>query len=471
MAAKCPINMNLTGHINPDQVMTFVYEAIEVPAGVSSISVSYSYSLKGRGNALDIGIFDQRGTDMADLKNGTFGARGWSGGFRDSFTITNSWATPGYNPGPISPGTWYIVWGPYSSAPEGIDWSLSIRMNFTKTESDEWFSPAYAATSLDPTPFWSMDEQQWQFEPEPRWLRGDFHLHTVHSDGRYLPEEQIANALDRKLDFIFFTEHNTYSHNDVAGAEQPEGLLIGRGIEVTTRHGHWNAIGLDRGQNIDWRYHPEDGDSGYPAAAAQVHRAGGLVSVCHPFALCGRCDWGLDWDNNDAIEVWNGPWDATDERAVAFWHDALVEGRRYAAIGGSDAHRNPELAGLPTTVVLSRGFTQAAIVEGARRGYAYLVKEPAMTMELTVGDYHVGQTAKTSALADDAKINLDVVGFGANGTVVSWISAAGHVQNVTMKSDEESFSYSVSDVDSFVRVEVRDGDGNILGLTNPIFFA
>lgn len=77
-----PIKLHLTGHIDQSQVMSFVYVPFDVPAGVTSIYVLQSYSNKGNGNALDLGCFDQRGTQLADAMNGTTGWRGWSGGFR-----------------------------------------------------------------------------------------------------------------------------------------------------------------------------------------------------------------------------------------------------------------------------------------------------------------------------------------------------------------------------------------------------
>lgn len=77
-----PVRLNLTGHIDPSQVMSFVYAPFHVPEGVTSLYVLQSYSKKGAGNALDLGCFDQRGVQLADAMNGTTGWRGWSGGFR-----------------------------------------------------------------------------------------------------------------------------------------------------------------------------------------------------------------------------------------------------------------------------------------------------------------------------------------------------------------------------------------------------
>lgn len=60
-AARAPIKKTLAGHIDPDQAMTFVYVPFDVPPGVTSIYVLQSYSEKGAGNSLDLGIFDERG--------------------------------------------------------------------------------------------------------------------------------------------------------------------------------------------------------------------------------------------------------------------------------------------------------------------------------------------------------------------------------------------------------------------------
>jgi hypothetical protein len=371
-----PIKKTLTGHIDSEQVFTFVNVPFEVPPGTTSIYVLQNYTDKGAGNALDLGIFDERGVQLADGFNGTIGSRGWSGGFRSNFTIGLDGATPGYNAGPISPGTWNVVLGPYTSNPGGIDWTLDITLGFDLVES--YYSTAYAATNLDQFPLFVTEIE------DEVWYRGDFHLHTVYSDGRYTPEQQIANAVTQDLDFVFFTEHNTDSGNQIYGAYSPlaPDLLICRGIEVTTRHGHWQALGLDRGQQVEWRYHPGV-DPGFEAATEHVHRSSGLVSINHPFQTCSRCDWGFDWEHNDAIEVWNGQWDATDQKTVEKWQEELVKGKRIAAIGGSDAHSSPDLVGLPTTVVRSRGKSQAAIVEAVKRSFAYIVREKQMSLSMT----------------------------------------------------------------------------------------
>ncbi|MYV62702.1 phosphoesterase, partial [Streptomyces sp. SID4931] len=65
----------------------YVYLPVEVPRGVAEFAVSYTYGKPPvppgvQGNALDIGLFDERGTAL-----GGRGFRGWSGGARTSFFV------------------------------------------------------------------------------------------------------------------------------------------------------------------------------------------------------------------------------------------------------------------------------------------------------------------------------------------------------------------------------------------------
>src|SRR5437773_3719910 len=114
----------LTGHI-PYGAPDWVYIPVEVPDGVNRISVSYDYDRPAPpagydGNALDIGVFDEDGFQLGNAA----GFRGWSGGFRNSFTISASDATPGYLPGPVRRGTWQVIVGPYKVVPAGLNWTV-----------------------------------------------------------------------------------------------------------------------------------------------------------------------------------------------------------------------------------------------------------------------------------------------------------------------------------------------------------
>lgn len=467
VAQLAPVNLTLRGHINPDQVYSFVYVSFEVPVAATSIYVLQNYTGRGQGNAVDLGVFDPRGYEIADGHNGTSGFRGWSGGFRNNFTITPENATPAYIAGPIWPGEWNVVLGPYTSVPAGIDYELNVTIGFDPVPS--YFEPAFSSDRIEQ----ELDED---FDADTgAWYRGDLHLHTSHSDGRYSPEEIVDYAQRRELDFFFSTDHNTQSSNLIWGAVQPPGMLIGRGEEVTTRHGHWNAFGLNWWQWSDFRYHPGD-EPGLEEAKRQVREAGGLVSINHPFALCGACNWTFSYDDWDAIEVWNGPWDQTDELAVSKWQQMLSDGYYITAIGGSDAHRDPDVVGLPTTVVRARTLATADILDGLRRRRAYLVRDPEMEINFYIsarggwpGYRGSGQTQVGDRIEARRGARAVLSARGLDGAKASFISQRGIMYQEDISGSRE-MEFRFSDAD-WLRVEVRNGTGSMLGMTNPILLS
>ena len=266
----------------------FVYLPVEIPDGVRELRVSYSYDRPSvpagtAGNALDIGVFDQRGTEL-----GGKGFRGWSGGARTEFFVRADDATPGYLPGRVKAGTWHIVLGPYTVSPQGLSYEITITLTYG--EPGEVVPPVYPPERAKGR--------------GRAWYRGDCHLHSWYSDGRRTPAEIAALARAAGLDFINSSEHNTQSAHAHWASEAGDDLLIMVGEEVTTRNGHVVALGTDPGTFVDWRYRARDNRFG--TYARQIRRAGGLVVPAHPHATCVGCNWKFGFAEADAVEVWNG---------------------------------------------------------------------------------------------------------------------------------------------------------------------
>ncbi|MCT7353234.1 CehA/McbA family metallohydrolase [Streptomyces sp. 15-116A] len=348
----------------------FVYVPVDVPSGVREIKVSYTYDRPSvpagtTGNALDIGLFDERGTEL-----GGRGFRGWSGGARTEFFVRADDATPGYLPGPVREGTWHIALGPYTVAPQGLSYEITVTL-------------AYGEQGETPEPVYPPERVKGRGRG---WYRGDCHLHSWYSDGRRTPAEIAALARAAGLDFINSSEHNTHSAHAHWAEAAGDDLLVMLGEEVTTRNGHVVALGTDPGTFVDWRYRARDNRFG--RFARQIRRAGGLVVPAHPHATCIGCNWKFGFGEADAVEVWNGPWTPDDEVALADWDGMLVasvrEGRDWIpAMGSSDAHRDPDVVGRPQTVVLADELSRRAVQEGIRAGRSYIAES--RNVSLTFG--------------------------------------------------------------------------------------
>src|SRR5665213_3783137 len=70
---------------------TYIELPFDVPEGVTRITIETSYTERDKHTTIDLGLLD----------NERF--RGWSGGNKSTFTVSETDATPSYLPGPIRP--------------------------------------------------------------------------------------------------------------------------------------------------------------------------------------------------------------------------------------------------------------------------------------------------------------------------------------------------------------------------------
>ena len=440
-------------------IYRWAYLPFDVPPGVQRIRVTTSHSNFGVGglaqNVLDLGIFGPAGYDLGN----SAGFRGWSGGARDHFEVSSTYATPGYLAGPIEPGVWAVALGPVVLSPWGMAWDVHVTLE--RGQSVAQREPMVA------------------FSPPPsvsgaRWFRGDLHLHTVHSDGAREPDEMIAAARASGLDFIASTEHNTNSANRVWPACRTGGLLVIPGEEVTTRHGHWLAVGLSPHAWVDWRYGPSDGV--FPRFAAQVRDDGGLVVAAHPSVPLPGAAWEFGFDHVDALEVWNGRWNLDDELSLRIWQRLLRQDRRIVAVGGSDSHGEHQQVGSPQTVVHADELSTPAIVDGLRCGRSYLARSCEVALELTAtGDGGVAGPGQTLRVPPGASATVTAVISGAPDTTIVVITAEGRVRQATV-GPSARLQWDLDAASArFVRLEVREAQrrplGAMVALTNPVWFA
>ncbi|MGP3974536.1 CehA/McbA family metallohydrolase [Streptomyces sp. 8N114] len=329
---------------------------VEVPGGTGALTVTLGYPR--RAGVLDLGLL------------GPYGEfRGWAGGARDTVTVTESWATPGYLPGPVVPGIWQVLLRLHRIPPQGLPYEVRARFDGQV--------PA-APSSAAPRPPAPADRRRRRTVPSlggAQWLAGDLHAHTVHSDGALTIDELAHAAVAEGLDFLAVTDHNTVSHHPrLAAVGSRQGIRLLPGQEVTTDLGHANVFG-DTGW-IDFRRPAGDW-------LAQADAAGGVLSVNHP--LADDCAWQLPFAGRRPrhAELWHHTW--TDRRHGAPLAWARAWRNDVIPLGGSDFHR-PEQGhplGAPTTWVLC---ADGDVLGGLAAGRTAVSAAPDAAVLLRYGD-------------------------------------------------------------------------------------
>jgi hypothetical protein len=316
------------------------YLPVDIPPGASGLRAELEYDRTA--GTLDLGCI------------GPAGFRGWSGGARRSFMITADQATPGYLPGELEPGSWQVMIGLYQMPVEGIEYRLTA----------EVFGPA-SRPAVEPRPgpppplAQRPPRRQIPATAGHRWLAGDLHTHTVHSDGAMTVPELARFAVGQGLDFIAITDHNTISHHaELPAAAAAHQIILLPGQEVTTAAGHAGALG-----EVGWIDFRETADSWLDA----TERRGGLLSVNHPIG--GHVSWTVPMSRRPPlIEVWHWSWlDLRWTNSLSWW---LAWDPGAIPVGGSDWHRPGSDAppGSPTTWIETASAEPQALLDGLRAG-------------------------------------------------------------------------------------------------------
>ncbi|MGM0838468.1 MAG: CehA/McbA family metallohydrolase [Bacillota bacterium] len=400
----------------------YIEVVFNVPENTEQVKVTMEVKSEGNAaNIIDLGVKDP------------YRVRGWSGGARTEFFISKSKATPGYLQGDMHPGEWAVLLGSYRVASVGCEVTLKVE---------------YTPLSY-------------------RWLKGDLHVHSVHSDGTYTLRENAAIAESVGLDFLGLTDHNTSSQN--YAYPQDTSIHFIPGMELTTNKGHINLFGVEDPVK-DFRI----------TTMNELHRCltearenGAYISLNHPH--CSNTGWEWEWEfDYDWVEVWNGPWRPDNQEAVDWWQTQLVKGKRLVAVGGSDTHRPNRFVkhGMPTTWVYGNELTTPGILGAIHKGHVVLSYSPnGPFIELSCGLSMVGDVCGEK----DKEVTLNVRDV-QYGDVVKIISNKGTEKEVMIDEGQDMFELSWNiDSRTFYRVEVWRYFPEVkkrlmAALSNPIYF-
>lgn len=414
--------LRVSRDILPGEQDRYLEIPVDLPRDTEEIEVEISVAGPS-GTVIDLGLRDPRRI------------RGWSGGSRRRVRLGLGRATPGYEPGPMPEGTWAVLLGTYSVPEPGCCVELRVRRR---------------ARGL-------------------RWLSGELHAHTNHSDGSDTPDTVAREVAELGLDFIALTDHNT----GTAFAAFPVGekLFAIPGMEWTTLRGHVNLYGVERPLD-DFRAATEED---VRTRIAEARGRGALVSLCHPFEdMCKGCDWGWGLADLpiDAVEIWNGFWRPSNQNALEWWQSELAAGRRLVAVGGSDRHTaHPYIRyGTPTNWVLAASRTAKDVLEAIRQGRVSLSVDPqGPLLDLGCGPYRMGDLV---ARAERSAIRLTAQGLRP-GDEVRLVSDRGTERAFRADGEELATEFD-PDGRRFWRAEVHRYFEELrcelpAGFSNPIY--
>lgn len=226
-------------------------------------------------------------------------------------------------------------------------------------------------------------------------LIGDFHSHTIYSDGLEDPKLVLESAIRQKLDFIAITDHNSYKGSvigQICAQENSFPITVINGEEYSSTFTNMHIISLGAKQPLPNELYMFDVPQNENIHTAyeytcelveQIHKNGGISVMCHPlwkpFASDGsRGDVPHSlvkvlMENNvfDAIEIVGGSpiTDSMTSQMHYCWamsYGATPEKTAY--LGSTDSHRYSvdPICGKHFTLIFAENNTQESILKAVR---------------------------------------------------------------------------------------------------------
>ena len=212
-------------------------------------------------------------------------------------------------------------------------------------------------------------------------LRGDFHMHTIHSDGSLTPADRVLEAWRYGYDVIAITDHRSFiAYEEARSMADALGVLLIRGME-TGLNANEHLVAL----NFSADYRPRDPHQwaeteGQPQVFyqdqwRQLSAAGAYVLYAHPHVgLREPMLWGIDQGLLRGIEVKNdvvgSGWNTVESHGTWWYPFAFDWAVDYGLtiFANSDVHNARGDAEQATTLVLVKERSIAGVMEALRAG-------------------------------------------------------------------------------------------------------
>lgn len=216
-------------------------------------------------------------------------------------------------------------------------------------------------------------------------LRGDFHMHTPHSDGKVTAPERVIEAKRYGYDVIAITDHGKLpAYEEALDTAQKLDVVLLRGMETGLRDKeHLVSLNFDDQfvprDSHRWSDTPEGETVYYQKQWQHLGDSGAFVLYAHPHVgLREPVQWGIEQGLLQGIEVKNGVvgtgWNTVESHSTHWYPFALdwaVE-HNLAVFANSDVH-GARAGNQPITLILARERTVPGVVDAmkARRTVAW----------------------------------------------------------------------------------------------------
>ncbi len=242
--------------------------------------------------------------------------------------------------------------------------------------------------------------------------KGDFHMHSIRSDGRESPAYVAAACRRIGMDFMAITDHAKYepSLEAIHAFESlPIDLRIFPGEEIHSPDHPVHIVNFGGKFSVNASFDSEAYRSEVRFLAGQlppikpgvdrlsaasclwtfekIRQAGGLGIFCHPYWISlhrydtpsALTEYLLERQPFDALELIGGyfPFESdSNHLQVARYHEARAEGKRIPIVGVSDAHgcERGELFGWYYTIVFSPSLIFGDVIQSIKNLYSVAVE-------------------------------------------------------------------------------------------------
>jgi predicted metal-dependent phosphoesterase TrpH len=236
-------------------------------------------------------------------------------------------------------------------------------------------------------------------------VKGDFHMHTVFSDGAVWPETRVDEAWTDGLDIIAVTDHDRYhpnreylvfdnstAFNLSTGAAREKNMLLVRAVELTRKMppGHFNALFVTD-ENL-----PELNDTSRQAfltAVEKLHNQGAVIVWNHPGWIAQQKDT-VKWFDVHQLLLEKGWLNGVEVFNYNEWYPVALQWamtKNLAPFANSDVH-----GPMTSTYDYADGFIRPMTLVFAREMTVNSVRE-AMLERRTVAWFN-GHLAGSAAL-------------------------------------------------------------------------